>query len=88
MEGPSKRVIADQKTAAEILFKEGYTQNQIYTLLGIGKLETLCGKKKFKQLLESVTIKPPGKPTLVPETDPRPTWNRAQSDFSAIEEEI
>ena len=87
VEGPSKRIISNQKAAAEILFKEGYTAEQIYTLLGIGKLEALCGKKRFKQLLEPVTTKPSGKPTLVPENDPRPTWSSVQSDFSVIEEE-
>ena len=54
-------------------------------LKGITKMEKLLGKKKFTELLTDaeLVIKPPGKPTLVPESDRRPEIN---STASAIED--
>ena len=40
------------------------------------------GKKKFEELLAGLIAKPPGKPTLVPESDKRPALNTAKDDFS------
>jgi hypothetical protein len=45
----------------------------------------LVGKKKFTKLLDHIIEKPPGKPTLEPESDKRPELNTAASaaaDFS------
>ena len=51
-------------------------------LLGITAMSTLLGKKKFEELLGELAYKPPGKPTLVPESDKRPAMNTAIDDFS------
>ena len=40
-------------------------------------MTTLLGKKKFEELLGKLVQKPPGKPTLVPETDKRPAMKSA-----------
>lgn len=45
-------------------------------------MSTMLGKKKFEELLGELVYKPPGKPTLVPESDKRPVMNTAQDDFS------
>ena len=50
-------------------------------LLGITAMSTLLGKKKFEELLGGLIYKPPGKPTLVPESDKRPAMNTAKDDF-------
>ena len=39
------------------------------------------GRKKLNELLGPYIQKPPGKPALVPDTDPRPVYNPAQADF-------
>ena len=51
-------------------------------LLSITAMSTMLGKKKFEELLGELVYKPPGKPTLVPESDKRPAMNTAIDDFS------
>lgn len=50
-------------------------------LLGITAMKALLGKKRFDDILGGLTYKPPGKPTLVPESDKRPALNTAKTDF-------
>ncbi len=51
-------------------------------LLGITAMRTMLGKKRFDELLGPLIIKPPGKPTLVPESDKRPALDIATTDFN------
>ena len=44
-------------------------------------MKALLGKKRFDEILGGLTFKPPGKPTLVPESDKRPALNTAKTDF-------
>lgn len=86
VEGRSVRQYADENAVAETLLKAGYKEEQIYEkkLWGITAMEKLLGKTKFGELLSGLIIKPPGKPTLVPETDKRPEINSiaaAMADF-------
>ena len=53
-------------------------------LIGITAMKKLLGAKKFKSLLSDYLIKPPGKPTLVPDTDARPELNSVEEDFAEI----
>lgn len=55
-------------------------------LLGITAMRTMLGKKRFDELLGSMIIKPPGKPTLVPESDKRPAMDLAVNDFKEEKE--
>ena len=51
-------------------------------LMGITAMTSLLEKKKFEELLDSLTYKPRGKPTLAPRTDKRPEMkNTAEEDF-------
>ena len=50
-------------------------------LLGLTAMKVLLGKKRFDDILGGLTFKPPGKPTLVPESDKRPAMNTAKNDF-------
>lgn len=47
------------------------------------------GKTKFEEVLGTLIIKAPGKPTLVPVTDKRPALNvtNAKNEFNEITED-
>lgn len=84
--GRSVRKIEDTAKAEALLEEAGYKKADILKteLLTISKLEKLVGKKKLAKLLDDVIVKPPGKPTLVPDSDPRPVFNSAANDFDVI----
>ena len=90
VEGKSRRAISDTDKAAAILVKEGIAEDKIWKpkeLQGITNLEKAVGKKKLGMLLADVIVKPAGKPTLVPEDDPREEWNAAKNDFDELPDE-
>ncbi len=73
VEGRSVRKLTDD--AAGVLLQNGLTEEDVYrkeyrTLSDIERM--LGGKKKAAPVLEQCTIKPSGKPVLVPNSDPRP----------------
>lgn len=81
VEGKSNRKFTDE---AAVVFKvkdAGYDPYE-KKLLGITAMSTMLGKKKFEELLGELVYKPPGKPTLVPESDKRPAMNTAIDDFN------
>lgn len=88
VEGRSNRKYADEDAIAKILRKAGYKVADIYkpkALLGITAMEKLLGKHKMETLIAPYITKPPGAPTLVPETDKRPAINtadQAAADFA------
>jgi hypothetical protein len=87
VEGTSRRKYVDEDCVATVLLAAGYKDEVIYekSLHGITKMTELLGKKPFNALLTSYIVKPPGKPTLAPESDKRPAINSvasAQADFS------
>ena len=55
-------------------------------LLGIGDMEKLLGKKRFKETLGGLVIKPKGKITLAKESDRRKEVTPAELDFAAGED--
>lgn len=83
VEGRSNRIYSDPDQVASTLIAAGIEESMIYerVLLGITKMEKMLGKKKLEELAGNLIIKPPGKPTLVPETDKRPALNSAITDF-------
>ncbi|GLG01707.1 hypothetical protein Alches_17470 [Alicyclobacillus hesperidum subsp. aegles] len=84
VEGRSNRKITDATEATRRLVDAGYDPDTIAprSLLGVGKLEKLLGKGRLQDLLHDIVDKPPGAPTLVPETDPRPELNSIADDFA------
>ena len=87
VEGRSNRQYSDPDKVHKTLLKEGYEEDKLFKpkeLFGITAMEKLLGRKTFNELLSSLIIKPPGKPTLVPKNDKRPAWNsvdQARKDF-------
>ena len=90
VEGRSNRTYGDAEKVASVLTENGYAEDKIYTknLLGITAMEKMLSRGTFAELLNPFIIKPPGKPTLVEESDKRPEWNSAEAaakDFAGIE---
>jgi len=90
VEGKSNRAITDAAKAQKALLAADFKLEEIVEpqeLLGITALEKKFGKKTVAATLKDLIMKPPGKPALVPETDPRPTLNSIENDFADIEME-
>ncbi len=81
VEGRSIRKYTDEAAVASAVTDAGYDPYE-KKVLGITAMTSLLGKKKFEELLGGMIMKPPGKPTLVPESDKRPALNTAKDDFS------
>ena len=79
--GRSNRKFTDEAAVASKVKDAGYDPYE-KKLLSITAMSTMLGKKKFEELLGELVYKPPGKPTLVPESDKRPAMNTAIDDFS------
>lgn len=82
VEGRSIRKYSDEAKVVETAETAGVSDIYEKKLKTITALEKQLGKKRFNKLLGSLIVKPPGKPTLVPETDKRP----ALATVSAAEE--
>jgi hypothetical protein len=85
VEGRSRRKYTDEEAVAEAAKAAGYTDIFKKTLLSIGELEKLMGKKKFSDILGNLVEKPKGKLTLVPDTDKRKPVDTVFQDFDVIE---
>lgn len=77
VEGRSNRKFSDTDAAFGQVKKAGYDEAVLYTRepITLTAVEKLLGKRQFDELLKSYIIKPPGKPTLAPETDKREAIN-------------
>ena len=86
VEGRSNRVYSDEGKVKETLLASGLAVDRFLkpaTLFGITELEKNIGKQAFKEFVEPLLIKPPGKPTLVPLSDKRePMASGAQEAFN------
>lgn len=87
--GRSNRKYSDEIAIGEKLKFKGHTD--IYkpaALLPLGEMEKKLTKPVFKELVEPMLIKPNGKPTLAPESDPREIFNPdVASDFISYDDE-
>lgn len=81
VEGRSVRKFSDLQEVEKRLTGAGFDKAVIYKdpeLLGISAMEKVVGgKKKLETICEGLIVKPPGAPTLVPESDKRPAINDA-----------
>ena len=89
VEGRSIRKYADELKVAEALKEAGYAEALIYEkkLYGITAMEKNIGKSQFNNILGGLITKPPGAPTLVPESDKRPVYNTEQQILDSLKEE-
>jgi hypothetical protein len=73
VEGRSIRQFVDTDAAFKVMKAAGYDEALLYERkpITLTSVEKLLGKSKFNELLIEHVNKPPGKPTLVPESDNR-----------------
>lgn len=88
VEGRSVRKYTDEDAVAEAAKLHGYKDIFKQSLITITEMEKLLGKRDFNEILGDLVYKPPGKPTLVPESDKRPAINTttATDEFSNMED--
>lgn len=79
VESRSNRVWNDEKQAVEIVEEQGISSLELYNLkmMSPAQAEDLLvahdiKRAEAKKIIARAAVKPPGKPTLVPETDKRP----------------
>ena len=72
---------------AEAEPKAGYTDIYKTELISLTEFEKLMGKKKFQEILGEYVAKPPGKLTLVPDSDPRQAVDlqTAEDEFTPLD---
>ena len=83
VEGRSLRQWADDEKAANLLSTLGcepYTQK----VISPSQAEKALGRAKAGEIVDLV-VKPRGKPTLAPESDPRPAYGDAAADLFEVE---
>ena len=84
--GRSSRSWADELEVLDVLMKAGYTREQLTKteVLSPAAMEKVLGKKKAAELIAGHILTYPGAPTVAPETDKRPVFDRlaeAKKDF-------
>lgn len=89
VEGRSVRKYKDEDTVAQKAVESGYKDIYRKSLIPLTEMQKLMGKTKFEEILGSLIVKPPGKPTLVPKTDKRVAMNvtNAKNEFNEIMED-
>lgn len=88
VEGRSVRKYKDENAVAEKAVISGYKDIYRKSLIPMTEMQKLMGKTKFEEILGNLIYKPPGKPTLVPNSDKRPAMNvaDAKNEFNEIME--
>lgn len=89
VEGRSNRKYRDEQLVAEAAKEHGYIDIYRQSLIPMTEMQKLMGKSTFEEILGDLIYKPPGKPTLVPNTDKRPAMNvtNAENEFNEIMED-
>lgn len=89
VEGRSVRKYKDEDAIAEKAVASGFKDIYRKSLIPMTEMQKLMGKAKFEEILGDLIYKPPGKPTLVPNSDKRPAMNVAdtKNEFSEIMED-
>jgi hypothetical protein len=82
VEGRSVRKYANEEAVTEAAKAAGYRDIYRQSLITLTEMEKLMTKPKFNEILGGLIEKPPGKPTLVPNSDKRQAINTsAKNDF-------
>ena len=80
VEGRARRIFSDAEAAAKAAESAGVTNIYKTELKSLAEIEKMMGKKRFAEVLGDYVIKPPGRLSLVEESDPRPAVNTGSTD--------
>ena len=75
VEGRSVRKYKDEDAVAKAAKEAGYKDIYRQSLITLTEMQKLMGKATFEKVLGDLIYKPPGKPTLVPNSDKREAMN-------------
>lgn len=85
VEGRSNRKYTDENAVIAAVENIGIDPFE-RKIMSITSMTKILGKSRFEELLGNFTYKPPGKPTLVPISDKRPSMKNAVNDFKQEEQ--
>ncbi len=87
VEGRGSRAWTDTDAAFAALRERGIEESLLYERKPVTPpaLEKALGKETFAEASEGLVVKKPGKPTLVPDSDPRKPYNAAAVAFGAAD---
>lgn len=87
--GRSVRKYKNESEVIKAAVANGYKDIYKQSLITLTEMSKLMGKQQFEEILGDLIIKPPGKPTLVPNTDKRQAINvsNANNEFNEIMED-
>ena len=83
VEGRSVRKYTDEDAVAKAAKEAGYKDIYRQSLITLTEMQRLMGKATFEKVLGDLIYKPPGKPTLVPNSDKREAMHisNAKNEF-------
>lgn len=86
VEGRSSRDWGSEEEAV-IALSDAHTEEELFerSFISVAKFEKLVGKKNIKGF-ENLIVKKSGKPTVVPESDPRKSLSVSANDFSEFDD--
>lgn len=89
VEGRSVRKYSDEQLVVDSL-SGVVPEEDIYNkkLKSITDMTKLLGKDKFEQILGAFIVKPQGNPTLVPESDKRPVFQKASAEADFCSDDL
>ena len=88
VEGRSRRQFTDTKAVIKAAKDAGFDDLYKQEMKSLTEIEKMMGKKTFNTVLGEYVLKPPGKLSLVPESDPRESVevDGSPSEFDVLED--
>ena len=88
VEGRSRRQFTDTKAVVKAAQEAGFTDLYKQEMKSLTEIEKMMGKKTFNTVLGEYVLKPPGKLSLVPESDAREAVDidGSPSEFDVLED--
>ena len=86
VEGRSRRAFTDTDAVVKAAAEAGYTDIWKTEMISLSEFEKMMGKREFARILGGYVVKPPGKLSLVEDSDPRPAVDLSAAAAAGGEE--